>query len=364
MSKLNIACYLSSHGYGHAVRSTELLTELAQREPDWKIFIVTGAPEFLFHSILQRENVFLRRAVTDFGLVQHDPRRFSLSETATKLEALLTDHGSIIERESSFLERECIDAIYCDIPFLPFEAAARKKIPSIGLGNFSWDWIYNYYSNYNPVFSRAAQLAASCYHRCTLYLELPASPVPEPFKLIQKIPLICRRHTLTRETSRSRLGITADRRAFLVGFSALELAPSAREKLAALQNTLFLTAKPLQLGIPNEINIDPTAFPFPDLVNSADGLITKPGYGIVSDAIAAGIPLLYTDRGDFPEIPYLHRLIDKTVGGIHLPMKQFEEGEWSEPLERLRRRHVSIPTNGADMGAELIIAALKKRQLT
>jgi hypothetical protein len=42
-----------------------------------------------------------------------------------------------------------------------------------------------------------------------------------------------------------------------------------------------------------------------DLVGGADVVVTKPGYGIVSDCIGAGTRLVYTDRGDFPEYPIL-----------------------------------------------------------
>ena len=40
-------------------------------------------------------------------------------------------------------------------------------------------------------------------------------------------------------------------------------------------------------------------------MGAADVVVTKPGYGIVTDAIGAGTRLVYTDRGDFPEYPIL-----------------------------------------------------------
>jgi hypothetical protein len=44
---------------------------------------------------------------------------------------------------------------------------------------------------------------------------------------------------------------------------------------------------------------------YQDLVGAVDVVVTKPGYGIVTDAIGAGTRLVYTDRGDFPEYPIL-----------------------------------------------------------
>jgi len=51
--------------------------------------------------------------------------------------------------------------------------------------------------------------------------------------------------------------------------------------------------------------LDTLGLDYADLVAAADVVVTKPGYGIVSDAVAAGTPVVYTDRGDFPEYPIM-----------------------------------------------------------
>ena len=40
---------------------------------------------------------------------------------------------------------------------------------------------------------------------------------------------------------------------------------------------------------------------YEDLVATAEAVVTKPGYGIVSECVANGTPLLYTSRGRFIE---------------------------------------------------------------
>ena len=46
---------------------------------------------------------------------------------------------------------------------------------------------------------------------------------------------------------------------------------------------------------------------FADLVRGADVVVTKPGYGIISEAIANDAALLYTSRGQFVEYDMLVR---------------------------------------------------------
>ena len=45
----------------------------------------------------------------------------------------------------------------------------------------------------------------------------------------------------------------------------------------------------------------PAGLAYQDVVAAADLVITKPGYGIVSECVANGTPLLYTSRGRFVE---------------------------------------------------------------
>lgn len=354
----NIACYLSSHGFGHAVRSETVIRAMALTRPDWHFFIISGSPEFLFRGILQMPNVHLRTQATDIGLVQQDPRRFCLETTAARLEELLADYGRIVEREMGFLKREGITGIYCDLPFLPFLAAEKLDIPAAGMGNFSWDWIYYYYAAHSPVFTRAAGLAARCYKSCALYLALPSSPEPHAFPHVEHIPLVCRKASLSGTHLREELGIAPEETTVLIGFSALALDAAARRRLSRLKQIRFLLPEPLALDLPAGIPVPLATASFHSLVAACDCIITKPGYGIVSDAIAAGKPLITTERGDFPEVPYLNRLIDDTVGRTFLNRKRFEAGRWKRAIRKAatsRTTQDALPPNGTDTAARRLV---------
>lgn len=329
-----IACYLSSHGYGHAVRSAAVIDEIARLRPEAKIVVVSAAPAFLFERLCrERPLVRLRSQAVDFGLVQKDPRHFSLTESAERLEALIKEAENLVKREQDFLVAEEISAVWCDLPFLPFEAAFRTGLPSVGMGNFSWDWVYAYYHKFSSVFSRAAELAATCYQRAGLYLRLPFSPPANAFPLQEEIPLACRTPQLSRAEVRARYGIQAGLRVVLIAFSGLALGAAARSRLEALRETVFLLPEPIELQLANGITVPAGKPDFPSLVAASDIVVTKPGYGIVTDAIACNTPLVYTERGDFPEVPWLEDLIRHTLGGAPLLLEEFESGKWDKALE-------------------------------
>jgi L-arabinokinase len=61
------------------------------------------------------------------------------------------------------------------------------------------------------------------------------------------------------------------------------------------------TLLPDNVCVVAEERLQASGLDYVDLVGAVDVVFTKPGYGIVSDCIAAGTRLVYVERGDFPE---------------------------------------------------------------
>ena len=66
------------------------------------------------------------------------------------------------------------------------------------------------------------------------------------------------------------------------------------------------------IAIPEEAVYD-AGVRYEDLVGAADAVVTKPGYGIVSEAIANDTAMLYTARGHFPEYDVIVRELPQYV---------------------------------------------------
>ena len=101
---------------------------------------------------------------------------------------------------------------------------------------------------------------------------------------------------------------------------------------------------------------------YTDLVAAMDGIITKPGYGIVSDCLVHGTPMVYTDRGPFPEYDILVDEIKRHLPNVYLPSQDLYAGSWKDALQELAgqpRRHPKIRDDGAAVCAELIRQTLE-----
>ena len=100
---------------------------------------------------------------------------------------------------------------------------------------------------------------------------------------------------------------------------------------------------------------------YEDLVRAVDVVITKPGYGIISDCIANHTAMLYTSRGRFAEYDVMIREMPRYLRCRYLERDAFVEGRWLEGLEALAGTPAPPEeprTDGADVAARMILERL------
>jgi UDP-N-acetylglucosamine:LPS N-acetylglucosamine transferase len=98
---------------------------------------------------------------------------------------------------------------------------------------------------------------------------------------------------------------------------------------------------------------------YEDLVAAADVVVSKPGYGIVSECIANGTSMLYTSRGRFAEHELFVREMPAMLRCRYISPEDLREGRWSEAIASLLEQApppTGINTGGADVAAERILA--------
>ena len=102
-------------------------------------------------------------------------------------------------------------------------------------------------------------------------------------------------------------------------------------------------------------------FDYPDLVRAADVVVTKPGYGIISECIANDTAILYTSRGHFPEYDVLVREMPKYLRAEFISQENLLAGRWGPSLDKVLASPappIKPAINGADVAAEIILQAL------
>ena len=74
---------------------------------------------------------------------------------------------------------------------------------------------------------------------------------------------------------------------------------------------------------------------YEDLVRAVDVVVTKPGYGIISECIANDTALLYTSRGDFREYQVLVDAMPEYLRCAFIDHADLFAGRWQPHLDAL-----------------------------
>ena len=287
-----------------------MLRALRELEPGLPLAVVSAAPEWLFRRELGEPLVFRRRAC-DVGLAQRGALEIDEPGTVRAWQAFAAGWEQLVREEAEWLRASGARAVLADIPPTACLAAARAGLPAVALANFSWDWIYRHYAGREPVLGQAAEACRAAYAGTQLLLRLPFAGDLSAFPRILDVGLVARRPRLSRREARGRLGWD-ERPAVLLSFGGLGLPgfdPACLAPLTAYRFVLpgRLAGAPANVEAADEARLTSAGLGFADLVAAVDVVVSKPGYGIVTDCIGAGSTLSASALGESSRIAESHR---------------------------------------------------------
>jgi len=356
-----LAYYVSAHGYGHAVRTADILRAVAAARPDLALHVVTAVDADVLASRLSPARATLHTRALDIGMVQHDSLRIDFAATLAALDALAARREELIVAEIRFLAAHDIGLVVADIPAVPLEAAHRAGLPAVAVGNFGWDFIYAAYAAGDARWQAHAESNARAYAATDLLLRLPfAEPMPA-FKVREDLPLVASPGRARRDELAALTGADAAQTWILLSFTTLNWDRHALDRVAALAGYEFFTVPPLAWERPNLHAVPRQRFPFSDLAASVDVVVSKPGFGIVSDCVANRRPLIYSERRDFPEYAVLEAAIGRYLRHVRLEQRALYAGELGPALAAITSAPAPPETmagGGAGVAAERLVGML------
>ena len=356
---ISVLYYISGHGYGHAVRSGQVIRRLKEACPELEFHVRTTAPRWFLQDL--PFPVYHENRPVDVGIVQQDSLEMNVRKTLESCQIFHERMPTLIEDELAFIQQKKVRLILGDIPPLCFEISWRASLPSVAIGNFTWDWIYRAYLQDFPSFLPFIEEMESFYHKAALALVLPFSCGMGIFPNQQPISLISRISSLDKTEARKRFSLPGTAQIVLISFGGFGLERLRWERLKHLDDFIFLTTGAVSKEDEKLLVLPEAQAHYEDLVRAADVVISKPGYGIVSEIIAHRVPLLYTSRGDFAEYPFLVEALKQWATCEFIPLEDLLAGELAPYLESLlaRERHwPAVSLNGAQVAAEKILDLL------
>ena len=344
---MTIAFYISGHGFGHASRSIEVINALVDRRPGLRIIVRSAVAPWLVRRTV-RPGVTLEPAQCDTGVVQFDSLNLDARATLERAREFMATFPDRVAAECAWLSRAGVSLVVADLPPLGIAAASAAGIPGVAFGNFTWDWIYAGYEGGADLADQIGRV----YEDTTLALRLPMSGGFATMPSVIDIPFVARRSAREAAEVREALGLPKDERLALVSFGGYGVDGLNVAALRALPGYRILLPGDL-----DEQAMYARGIRYEDLVRAVDVVVSKPGYGIISECLANETALLYTSRGDFAEYDVLVAAMPRFLRVAFIEQADLLGGNWGPHLDALLAQPApqeKPATNGADIAAQLI----------
>jgi uncharacterized protein (TIGR00661 family) len=366
-SMMTIAYYISDYGFGHAARSVSLIRQLLKMKENVSVFICHSfAFDFLRESLKGENRVAFREIETDIGYVlQKGSIEPDIEKLTIEYEKYLKKWSFLIEQERIFLKTNQIDLVISDISAFPFEAAYELGIPSIGISNFTW---YTAYQGLIP--ELLLEPLKKAYKKMTFFFSLAGSQEPDwGMKGTKQFGFFARKLD-SNEVNRIRKFVNPTGEKYVVFFGLgmkINIEQLERLPIWNSSNCTFIVSSNVKVKRENVFAIPEDYIESQHYIAAADFVISKSGWGIVSEAVCTHKPLLILDRQTMKEdqntISYLkkHELC-QTITWNELHHFVIDEA-LIQKMRSQNSSHNAFFTNQAEMVSKQILQVKGVRPL-
>lgn len=349
---------VSGHGFGHVAMTGPVLNELGRRHPELRITVRSAAAERLLREHLAVDFEHLPVA-HDFGMAMVDALQVDPAASFDRYRTLHARWSATVDAATGALRELQPNLLLANVPYLSLAAAHQARVPAVALCCLNWADIFEHYCGDHSGTSAIAEQMRSAYASAQAFLAPdPSMPMPG-LGNVRRIGPVARRGNDRRAELQHRLGLDAQTRLVLLSLGGVPFSMDIA-RWPRLEGTHVLAAMTLEGTHPDVTDAETLQLSHIDLLASCDAVVTKPGYGTVTEAAINGIPMLYVSRDGWPEEPHLVEWLRRVGRCEAMPQDALIEGRFRDPLESLLRRPRPEPpqASGVDEAVRALLDLL------
>ena len=316
---------ITSHGFGHAVRTASVAAKVQELLPDTLLIFVTTVPNWLLAGHIKGD--YLQRVKQlDVGVIQSDSFKMDHAATLSKLQNIRKRANRIIADEVNFLRTNRAGLVLADIPPLAAPIAHGADLPCWFMSNFGWDFIYR---DWGGEFIAEADWITEKYKTGDRLFRLPLSEPMAHFPNITDVGLIGGEPSHSSNHLQKKFALDKPKdKTILLTFGGLGLDGIPYDTLSKFPDYQFITFDRQAPALDNLCKIEDVAYRPVDFFPVCDRIVSKPGFGTFAEAMRQDLAIATLPRDGFAETPLLLKgLREYSHHQILDPMK-FSKGNW------------------------------------
>lgn len=350
-----LAC-ISHHGRGHLAQTAPVLNALRSLWPGLRLTVRSALPHTVLAGRIRAPFEHLSEAA-DCGFLMRDALRIDLEASLEAYRVFHAEWQARVSREAEILRAARIDGVLSNVAYLPLAAAQAAGLRSAALCSLNWLDVFRHYLGCEPDAAVIMGQMSEAYQSASIFFRpAPSMPMAD-LPNTRAVPPIAEPGMQRRAELRRRLQLTAECKLILVGMGGIHY---------RLQGVDWCRGWDLAWLVPDDWDTDGRRvygfsgadMPFGDLLASCDALVTKPGYGSLVEATAAGVPVLYLPRPDWPETPYLVDWLHRNAHALEIEEEAWLAGGIEAALDRLWAQPQRQPIRLT--GAQVVASQLRE----
>lgn len=350
---------LSGHGFGHLAQVAPVLNALRRRQPAIRLTLQSVLSDTVLRERINGEFAVVIGSA-DFGMLMVNALEAKVAESLAAYRAFHVEWEERLAWQEQILREAAPDGVLADIPYLTLTAAGRLKIPALALCSLNWaDILQGYCADALDLEAlRAPMLTA--YNSAVAFLQpAPSMPMPDLGNTVAIGPVAALGRNRRAEIDR-RLGLREGATLVLMGLGGVDMRPPL-ENWPEFPGVRWLTPPNWEITRADMVSWAVLSdCSMLDLIRSCDVLFTKPGYGAFTEAACNGTRVLYVERDDWPEEPWLSHWLMEHGNGVKINRRQLATGDFAESLRALLAQLAKPPAapTGAAEAAEWLARML------
>ncbi len=296
--------YVTDHGLGHSTRTVAIVRELLRYSD---VIIRNNDSYQLLRKSLPDTKIIL--GPVDFSPVMDlkNSMKFDKKKTTEAMLSWIKKMPVLVQNESKLVQKMKPDLIVSDVSFLPIIVSKENDIKSIVISNFIWNEVLD-------LPKKIKSFIHDSYACATKIIKLPFGTKVE-FKTTVSIGLATRKITVKKDEIRKNLGVNKKQKLVLLSIENL----TSKIRFSDTQNMKIMDLSDYEkIRKLKHLNLTEGQ----NLINAADLVICKCGYGFISECLTFGTNFNYLLDRNHKEALGIHR--DLVGHGINNEIK-FEQ---------------------------------------
>lgn len=345
---------VSGHGFGHLAQVSPLINALVEADATLKITLQSDLPAAFVRRRLTRFDHW-HRWIPDTGMVMHNALDVDAGASLVAYRRMAGNQTELLERQMRLLESAQPDLLIADVPHLPLLAAQRLGIPNVAVCSLNWADILEAYCDSMQGAGDVIGGLREIYAAADLFIRpAPALPMDWLPNGVDVGPII-QGGASRREALVEALGVDPEVHLVMINLGGITT-PLDVGSWSVPDGQCWICPADWAAANGDLVDYQGLVLPFSEVLASVDVLVTKPGYGMFTEAALHGTPVLTVERGDWPEEPVFDAWMRQRLNYRVLPRKRFDRGDFAGEVAALARlgRRQPTPATGIDEALGLL----------